>query len=244
MFRRSFLRALPTIPLVTLFYFYYTRMYLEGPLIVPPKLIGFFEVTEIPLVVLMIPLFAFVLPNKYEIELALSCGMSMVKLFFSKVIPILIYTVIPAIAFIFIYRYVPYSGKERPVIGIFIPENYRMYMIVSLLVTVLFCFLRVLMRNCYAPILVVLAIHLFATSTYKQIQGGTKIARSIIDPFISVYFLGDTVPGNIAAQYPELGVLSHAWTYNRLIFIGISIVLLALTCIMLHREKLHRGFGD
>ena len=234
---------------MTILFLYFTQYVLTGPLIVPPKHIGYLDRTELVIAVLMLPVFSFLLPNKFEIELSLSCGTSTVKLFFTKAFASLIYTVIPALVFIFLYQYEPYSGKDRPKIGIFIPENYKVYMIVSVLVTILFffalfCFLRVLLRNCYAPILVGLAIYSLAYNTCKNIQNGVDIERCLYDPFISVYMMGDTVPNNIATQYPELGVVANAWTYNRLIFFGISVVLLVATYIMLRREKLHRGFGD
>ena len=246
---RSFRKALPAVLPVTLFYLYFTHGFLTGPVIVPPKLIGFMDRTELSIAVLIIPLAAFILPNKYETELSLTCGMKTAHLFFAKALPLLVYTVLTALAFVLLHRYVPYDGSERAVIGIFIPENYKLYLMLSAFVTVLFffsliCFLRVLSRNCYIPVLVGLGIHLFFQNNCKSIQYGENIKRCIIDPFISVYILGDTVPENIAAQYPELGVSPHAWTYNRLIFIGISIALLTATYLMLRREKLHRGFGE
>ena len=242
-------RSYPLLILMTLLFVYFTHYFLTGPLIVPPKHIGYMDRTELVIAVLMLPVFSFLLPNKFEIELALTCGMSTVKLFFTKAFAFFIYTVIPALTFIVLYEYVPYKGSDRPRIGIFIPDNYKLYMAVSLIVTVffffaLFCFLRVLLRNCYAPILVGLAIYSVLQDICKKIQYGEGIDRCITDPFISVYILGDTVPDNIAAQYPELGVVANAWTYNRLIFVALGIVLLAATYFMLRRERLHQGFGD
>ncbi len=249
MFIRSLRRSWPLLILMTILFLYFTQYVLTGPLIVPPKHIGYLDRTELVIAVLMLPVFSFLLPNKFEIELSLSCGTSTVKLFFTKAFVYLIYTVIPVLVFIWLYKYVPYKGSERPKIGIFIPENYKLYMVVSVLVTMffffaLFCFLRVLLRNCYAPILVGLAIYSLAYNTCKNIQNGVDIERCLTDPFISVYIMGDTVPNNIATQHPELGVVANAWTYNRLIFVALGIVLLAVTYFMLRREKLHRGFGD
>lgn len=246
---RSLRKAWPIVLLVTLFYLYFIHGFLKGPLIVPPRLLGFMDRTELSIAVLIIPLVAFILPNKFEIELSLTCGMKTTTLFFTKVLPMFLYTIIPALAFVLLYRYVPYDGSERAVIGIYIPDNYKLYVMLSAFVTVLFffsliCFLRVISRNCYVPILMGLGIHLFFQNNCKSIQGGTNIKRCIFDPFISVYILGDTVPGNIAAYHPEMGVSAHAWTYNRLIFLGISIVLLAATYLLLRREKLHKGFGE
>ncbi len=249
MFLRSLRRSYPLLILMVILIAYFTKDVLTGPLIVPPRHIGYMDRTELRIPVLMLPIFAFLLPNKFEIELALTCGTSTVKLFFTKAFTFLIYAIIPSIAFVALYKYVPYKGTDRPRIGIYIPDNYKLYMVVSILVTVffffaLFCFLRVLLRNCYTPILVGLAIHAIAEDTCKNIQFGENVKRCITDPYISVYMLGDTVPNNIASQYPELGVVANAWTYNRLIFAALGIVLLVCTYLLLRRERLHRGFGE
>jgi len=250
MFLRSLRRSYPLLITVTLLLVYFTYNFLEGPLIVPPKEYGFIDRTELRLAVIMIPIFAFLLPNKFEIELAITCGTSTAKLFFTKAITSFIYTAVPAFVFVFLFRYVPYDGKNPWVYAIRIPEDYRIHMVISMAVTLLFffsliCFVRVLSRNCYVPILVCLFVHLTTEMTCKGIQsGGVAVKNCIFDPFISVYFMGDDVPNSIAEQHPQLGVIHNAWTYNRLIFFGISVVLLVATYILLRREKLHRGFGD
>lgn len=250
MFIRSLRRSYPLLIVVTLLFVYFTYLYLEGPLIVPPKDLGFIDRTELRFVVIMIPIFAFLLPNKFEIELALTCGMNTAKLFFTKAVTSFIYTAIPAFVLVSLFRYVPYDGKNPTVFAIYVPENYRMCMFISMAVTLLFffaliCFVRVLSRNCYVPILIVLFVHLTAEGNCKSIQGGgTAVKNCIFDPFISAYFMGDDIPNLIVEQHPQLGVIHNAWTYNRLIFFGISVVLLVATYIMLRREKLHRGFGD
>jgi len=250
MFLRSLRRSYPLLIVVTLLLVYFTYYYVEGPLIVPPKELGFIDRTELRLTVIMIPIFAFLLPNKFEIELSLTCGMSTAKLFFSKAVTSFIYTAIPTFVFVFLYRYVPYEGKSPWVYAIHVPEDYRIYMVISMAVTLLFffsllCFLRVLSRNCYIPILVGLFVHFTAEGNCKNIQGGkTAVKNCIFDPFISVYFIGDDIPNLITEQHPELGVIANSWTYNRLIFFGISVVLLVATYILLRREKLHRGFGN
>lgn len=250
MFLRSLRRSYPLLIAVTLILVYFTYNYIEGPLIVPPKEYGFIDRTELRLTAIMIPIFAFLLPNKFEIELSLACGMSTTNLFFSKAITSLIYTAIPAFVFVFLYRYVPYDGKNPRVYALHVPEDYRIHMVISMAVTLLFffsllCFVRVLSRNCYLPVLIGLFVHYTAELNCKTIQaGGTAVKNCIFDPFISVYFMGDDVPNAIAEQHPQLGVIANAWTYNRLIFFGISVVLLVATYILLRREKLHRGFGD
>lgn len=250
MFLRSLRRSYPILIAVTLLLVYFTYLYLEGPLIVPPNEYGFIDRTELRITAIMIPIFAFLLPNKFEIELSLTCGMRTTKLFFSKAVTSFIYTAVPAFLFVFLFRYIPYNGKTPTKFALYVPENYRIHMVISMAVTLLFffsviCFVRVLTRNCYIPILIGLFVHFTAEGRCKDIQRGVLPPKDCLyDPFISVYIIGDTVPNNIAQQYPELGVIHNAWTYNRLIFFGISVVLLVAMYIMLRREKLHRGFGD
>ena len=250
MFLRAIRRSWPLMIAVTILLMYFTRYFLTGPLIVPPKELGFIDRTELRRAVIMIPIFAFILPNKFEIELSLACGMSTAKLFFTKAFSSFIYTAIPAFVFIFLYRYVPYNGSNRTVYAIYVPEDYRIRMVISMAVMLLFffalfCFVRVLTRNCYVPIIIGLFLHFSAEGNCKDIQsGGIAVKNCIFDPFISVYFMGDDIPNLITEQHPELGVIHNAWTYNRLIFFGISVVLLVATYLILRREKLHRGFGD
>lgn len=250
MLLRSLRRSYPLLIAVTLLLAYFTHYYLTGPLIVPPKEFGFIDRTELRLAAIMIPIFAFLLPNKFEIELSLTCGTSTSKLFFTKAITSFIYTAIPAFVFVFLYRYVPYDGKNPAKFALYVPEDYRVRMVISMAVTLLFffslmCFVRVLSRNCYIPVLAGLFIHYTAENFCKEIQRGALQPKNcIFDPFISAYIIGDTVPNNITEQYPQLGVIANSWTYNRLIFFAISVVLLIATYILLRREKLHRGFGD
>ncbi len=250
MLLRSLRRSYPLLIAVTLLLVYFVYNYLEGPLIVPPKELGFIDRSELRIAAIMIPIFAFLLPNKFEIELALTCGTKTTKLFWSNAIASFIYTAVPMFVFVFLYRYIPYAGKNPWVYAIRVPENYRVLMVISMAVTLLFffsvvCFARVLFRNCYVPMLVGLCVHLTAETNCKEIQRGQiAVKNCIFDPFISVYFMGDDVPNALAYQHPQLGVIANSWTYNRLIFFGISVVLLIATYIMLRREKLHRGFGD
>ena len=235
---------------VAAFLTYCTYNYLTGPLITPPREVGFIERTEQMVTAMMIPIFSFVLPNKFEIELSLTCGTSTSRLFFTKAIPSFIYTVIPSLVFVFLYEYVPYEGNSPRKIPIYVPENYLPYVIVSLIVTLLFffslcCFVRVLSRNCYVPMLFGLFLHASAITLCKGVQSGQyEITKSIMDPYITVYFVGDEVPNAIAEKYPQLSSLSNVWTHNRLLFLGISVALLTATYILLRREKLHRGFGE
>ena len=199
---------------------------------------------------LLIALCCFILPNKYEIELSLVCGTKTPKLFFSKAIPVLLYTMVPMFILLFTYQFIPYEGTYRPRIPIFVPENYRLYAAVSLFVTVLFffalfCFLRVIMRNCYAPIFLCMFANKYFYDLSKQIQKGAEdIRKSLVNPFISSYILGDTVPNAYAEQMDGMEIMRNAWTYNRIGFFALGVVLLIVTYFLLRREKLHKGFGD
>ena len=75
-------------------------------------------------------------------------------------------------------------------------------------------------------------------SLNKRIHSGSEdIRHCLYDPFISNYFMGDTV----LTEYYRVGPL---WTYNRLLFFGLAVVMLVATFFLLRREKLHQGFND
>lgn len=247
---RSLRRSLPLIVVLAAVLAYFTYPFIKGPLIAASRDITFMDRIELPMAAALIPIFAFILPERFEIELSLTCGVRTSHLFLSKAVPLLICSFLPMLATVLVYTYVPYDRKVYSRIQIFVPDNYKVYVIASVAVTVLLvfsliCFLRVLFRNCYIPIIGGLFFHCLAAGLNIAIRNGGKPIKScIFDPFISNYILGDTVPSNIAAQLPELGISPHAWTYNRLLFLGISIVLLVATYVLLRREKLHSGFGD
>ncbi len=112
-------------------------------------------------------------------------------------------------------------------------------------ILVLFCFIRVITRNCYAPLFICVFFDSFFSMTSKEIQKGTcDIKLCIVDPFISTYMLSDNVPDAMAEQFTDLTALQNAWTYNRLLFFALGAVLLIGTYFLLRREKLHKGFGD
>ena len=124
-------------------------------------------------------------------------------------------------------------------------------MLISIFVSLLFfaalfLFLRMLLRNCYIPM--VLDFGLWGGLcgiSYGIRQGQYSLTKCWMDPFISAYFVGDTVPNQMAEKYTEdLSSLTNAWTYPRLMFFGLAILLLVATWLLLRREKLHQGFGD
>ena len=71
-----------------------------------------------------------------------------------------------------------------------------------------------------------------------SLRGGTADIRySLLDPFLCNYFIGDTVP----SEYYSIGSL---WTGNRLLFLGLALLLLTAVFYLLKREKLHQGMND
>lgn len=251
MLKRSFIRSTIFIPVIIVFLLFATNVWIPYYLICPIQVSGFSASLEHSFPVLLAALYAFTLPNKFEIELGLVCGVSTAKLALSKVIPVFLYSLFSTFIMLFFYRYMPYDLTQyRIIIPIFVPENFKLYMAISFFVTTLFFsalffFFRVLTRNCYIPI----AISLFAITLldgfYQNIHNGTADIRlSIIDIFISSYFVGNAVPNAIVEQHPEFSIIRNAWTTNRLIFFALSVLLIAATYLLLRREKLHKGFGD
>ena len=121
---------------------------------------------------------------------------------------------------------------------------------VSLIITVLFfaslfLFIRILTKNCYITVGIGLFISVIFDSMNMGIKGrSSHIGLSLIDPYISSYFIGDTVPKEFADSFQDLSYMSHAWTVNRIIFFAAAFILLAASYLMLRREKLHEGFGE
>ena len=247
---RSFKRAILIFPLALAILAFTTQIWEPSFLITHPKFAGYVEKTEVIVPLILVLLCSFILPDTNEIELAIVCGVSTEKLFLYKSLPIYLCTLLPSYVILVLYKYIPYDGPAPQWIPIYVPENFKFYLAISLFVSitfffVLFCFIRVITRNCYAPLFICMFLGTFFSMTSKDIQKGIyDIKFCFIDPFISSYMLGNEVPNAMAEQYVDLTVLKNAWTYNRLIFLGITIVLLVVTCLLLRREKLHKGFGD
>ena len=251
MLSRSLKRYLFLIPAAIALLLFSTDVWFPQPVIVPLPHIGFIDTTEgvIPLLLLLV--LSFTLHDNYEIELGLVCGVRTTKLAFSKAFPIILYTLFSTWIIILCHRYVPYTSEEYKIyIPIYVPENYKIYLLISSFVTilffsVLFFFLRVLVRNCYVPVVVGLFLIITFDSFNLKIRGGDiSPAKCWMDPFISTYFIGDTIPNAMAEHYTDLTSLANAWTYNRLTFFALAILLLVATWLLLRREKLHEGFGD
>ena len=250
MLKRSFKSYIPLLPITFLFLWFTTNRITEGPLITPPQLLGFFNNTEMQIVYLLTACCCFILPNKYEIELSLVCGTSAAKLFFSKCLPVLVYTLLPSWLILALFRYSPYVGEIRPKVPIFIPENYKPYVAVSFFVTIffffaLFCFFRVLTRSCYISIFPCMFVSVAAETLSVGIKKGIEpVTKCYFNPFMSEIMLSDEIPNAYAAQVPGMEIMKNAWTYNRLIFFAIGVLLLVGTYLLLRREELHKGFGD
>ena len=252
MFLRSYRRSvLVIIPAMAILLFA-SSVWIEQPLITPLPQTDFMCNVETTVPIFLIAVCSFLLHDPFEVELGLVCGTSTAKLALSKFLPILSYSLLSAFTIMALYKYQPYTPAptDRIVIPIYVPDNYRLYMAVSFFVTVmffasLFFFLRVLTRNCYIPIILGVFIHLTAYNFYYSIHNGeTSIKGSLIDPFVSAYFLGNEVPNAFAEQYSDLTILKNAWTNNRILFFALSLLLLGATYLLLQREKLHQGFGE
>lgn len=247
---RSFKKSIWFFPICMAFLLFTSSTWYPGYLIVPHRLAGFFDFVEMAIPTILIAFCSFTLPSKYEIELSLVCGTSSAKLFFSKVIPVFLYTLIPAYIILGLYKFIPYEGDIRPKIPIFIPERFRLYTAISIFVTVffffaLFCFFRVLTRSCYVALFPSMFINVYFSDLSKQIQKGAEdIRKSLVNPFISNYILGDEIPNAYAAQVEGMEIMKNAWTYNRILFFALGVLLLLGTYLLLRREKLHKGFGD
>lgn len=215
---------------------------------------SFFSSTEliVPFVVLL-PV-SFLLYNNYEIELALVNGVTTMKLMFCKFFATVVATVLPLFAVILpVQAKYYYAPQEEITIPIHVPENFKLYLLLSAFVTVLFfaalfLLLRVVLRNCYAPVGLAILVFSYFQSRNQNINYLSLPFRSaLFDPFITKYLIGNTVAnegftvtatGEVVAPFPNL------WAYNRLLFLGIAVVLLVITCCLLRKEKLHESFGD
>ncbi len=245
-FRRSgYLLFFAVVVLVVATYVWY-----PSPLIVPWEETGFVDSTEDVFALLLAVFCSFLLPNRYEIELSLTCGYPTSRLAFSRLLPVLVDTLAGAFLTLALYRYTSYNGMNKPHIPIVIPEHMKAYLAVSFLVTALFFtalffFVRVLVRNCYLSVACCLFLERLFSAMGKSVQQGVAdITRCRFDPFISVYMISDKLPNALAEQYTELSGLAHVWTYNRILFFVLALLLFGAAYLVLQREHLHKGFGE
>lgn len=219
-----------------------TRVWEPQPLLTPEPWSSFLKNCERMLPLLLLIPISFLLSNDYEIELGLVCGVRNAKLMLAKFVPIVCYTLLGMATVILLYRYIPFDEMNltnfQEVIELLVPSTYRLYMLVSGVVTLvffaaLFLFIRVVCRNVYLPV----GIGMFLCAVFDSFNssiglGQTDIRFSLVDPFISTYFLGNAAP----QQY----MLGDVWTYNRLLFFTLAILLLAASYAILRRDGLHQ----
>lgn len=220
----------------------FTRVWEPQPLLTPEPWSSFLKNCERMLPLLLLIPISFLLSNDYEIELGLVCGVRNAKLMLAKFVPIVCYTLLGMATVILLYRYIPFEQMNltnfQEVIELLVPSTYRLYMLVSGMVTLvffaaLFLFIRVVCRNVYLPV----GIGMFLCTVFDSFNssiglGQTDIRFSLFDPFISTYFLGNAAPQQYA--------LGDVWTYNRLLFFTLAILLLAASYAILRRDGLHR----
>lgn len=219
-----------------------TRVWEPQPLLTPEPWSSFLKNCERMLPLLLLIPISFLLSNDYEIELGLVCGVRNAKLMLAKFVPIVCYTLLGMATVILLYRYIPFDEMNltnfQEVIELLVPSTYRLYMLVSGVVTLvffaaLFLFIRVVCRNVYLPV----GIGMFLCAVFDSFNssiglGQTDIRFSLFDPFISTYFLGNAAPQQYA--------LGDVWTYNRVLFFALAIVLLVASYVILRRDGLHQ----
>jgi len=250
LFLRSMLKFAYYPIIVTAFLLVATRIWEPLHLLVPPVMMGFADYIEcfVPLIV-VIPI-SFLLNDDYEIELGLVCGVKTSRLMFSKFLPVLIYTLIPTYLMILLYQYTPFTDftRYKTPIPIFVPDNFKPYLYLSVTVTILFftslfLFIRTVFRNCYVPVAAGICCYMIFSSLNTGLKEGTEdIRMSFFNPFISSSIVGNTVPNAYAANGIEH--IADMWTYNRLFFFALAMILFILTYVLLQREKLHENFGE
>ncbi len=246
MYRLSFKRTIPI--LFAVFGGLFLGIYSPAPLplMMPWPDVGFSGGMEINATMFAALICSSILRDNYEIELSLVCGVKTERLFFSKLVPVAVYTLIPMYVFLCSYELVGYSysliGNQ---LSFYAPEKYKLYLAVSMAVTMLFFFglfslVRVVSRSSSASILGCVFIYFTFYEQNKSIrQGKYELGRAIFDPFISTYIISDE-----PVQVFDLGICANIWSYNRLIFTALGILLTVLTYFLLKRERLHCGFAD
>lgn len=224
-------------------------------LMLPHDAYKYINATEMVIPVLLVPVCAFILYDRTEIELALVNGTKTTKLFFLHLIPFVVYTVIPNVAFSFAFS--SYTDTEldpaeitMKTIPEFVPANYKLLTAISVAVTVLFFFalyslIRVIVRNCYISLFICFGLNVGISNFSAGIAAmHLPMTNSLFDPLINSYFIGNTVPNAYAEKYPELAGMANIWTFNRLLILAVSLLIFFITYLILRREKLHCGVGE
>ena len=244
MLSRCMRKSLYFLAICLPFFLVATRIWEPQCIMMPAPMNGFAGYIEMFLPALMLIPLSLLLHDPFEIELGLVSGVRTSRLFFSKLLPLVVYGAVSVLAMILLVRDEPFveTDQMRALITISVPDNYKLLLAISVVVTLLFfasvvVFFRVLTRNCYAPVGMGLFIYLFFEAMNKDIRMlKTGLEYAIVDPFISTYFIGNGV-----ARKEGLGKI---WTHNRILFFFLSLVLFGAAYIMLRREKLHENLGD
>lgn len=247
LFKHSLKRGIFYLPIVVVFFLFSTSGMIRVPLLMPYPNKGLVDGTEMATGILCIAFCSFILPDKYEIELALICGVRTEKLFFVKIFTVFIYTLAPMYLYLARYRYMGFDGDViSDVLPFHAPDGYKLYVALSIFITLffffaLFSFFRVVTQNCYIPLILCLFVNTFYSDMNRDIRiGELPFSRAIADPFISTYLMGEIPEGCKAAE----SAMPHLWMCNRLLFLGLGILFAVLTFLLLRRERLHRGLGD
>lgn len=251
MIKKAFKSVVYIFPIMMIPIIFITQLWNPSYLITPPQLSGFSYQMELTITILLIVFYSLLLPNKFEIELAIVKGYSTTKLAFQKACPIYVCSLITVLFSVGVFRYTPFDVLDfHSVIPIYVPGDFKKYILFSLFVSVsffssLYFFFRVLLRNCYLPIITGMLFH----STFQGVsdmvkKGWIDIRFCLFDPFISTYIVGNKVPNLYASGSDRFVILTNAWIVNRLIFIFLSLILLTATYLLLRCEKLHRGIGE
>lgn len=221
-----------------------TQIWKPTTLLEPPGGFSFVSLLEMLIMFLVMIPVAFLLNDPYEIELGLVCGVRTTKLFLTKLSVIVLSALSCEYLLIALVRYTPYvpaanSSFRFPIV---VPGHYRLFLLVSATVTTMFfiaalAFVRVLTKNSYVTVGFGLFLwFLFKESGDAIASGSASAGSALFDPFISRYFFGNDIPNMLGKPY--------LWTYNRLLFAGITVLLFVLTYLLLRREKLHEVSGD
>ena len=207
---------------------------------------GFTSILENTASIAAICYCAFMFHQRQEIEQSLVCGVSTPKLVITRLLAIFTYTLIAMCIVLARYKLLNSIIPPAPGVPYYVPENYKLYVFASAIITILFfvaitVLLRALFSNCYFAFSVGFMLHAFMNGYSENIRKGTApITKCFADPFISSYILSDEVP----RTEKSLGLCPMEWTCNRLVFLGLSLVILFVSFLLLKREKLHRGFTD
>lgn len=233
-------RYAPAFPLVFVVSAVLCMLWLPSPAIVPYPSTGAVGGLEMALPVLLCLPLSFLLHDKAVIELSLVHGVSTLRLFMAYLCAALTWSVGGLVAVVLCLRFTPLDEQQIKSLAYppHIPDGVRWYVLLSALITLLFfvsvlMLLRVALRNCYVPIVVVLLMFTVFYDRSKDLRmgGPDGMGTALFDPYMSTYVIGDAVP----LQYGY----GHLWTANRVLFLGLALVFFLISILLLRRERMH-----